>query len=334
MPADALLNDVLATLPAIYSDAEVRGQRGILIVETRAHSQLPHLLRQCRRILPAWKILLIHGPDALSTIRDDEHLLRDIRGGKIDCRRLRLRTANIEQYNVLMTSHVFYSRLPFAHFLVAQTDSVLCAGALASLTDFLDYDYVGAPWKPHPLTGKTREGGNGGFSLRRRQAMIDFCRAVPRAGKEPEDVYFCKRGGALELRLPPRDVAMRFSVESVPAAAPVGTHKPWEHLNAAQLRDLACDCPGLKTMLENNGPRAAAAAAAFDEVLAGAGAVAEEKEEEKREEAREACGVVSSFHRSFIESQAAKASAALSSRRTLPNYSTAARACRVPLIED
>ena len=245
----ALLGQVLGALKVSFSDGETRGKKGVFIIETRAHPQIPALLRQCRRLLPTWQVVFVHGPEALAACSDDPDLVGDIRAGRISCHRIRARTATLDQYNVLMTSAEFYRRLPFEHLLVAQTDSMLCAGAARHMDEFLDYDYVGAPWAWEP----TKVGGNGGLSLRRRSKMIAFCAAVPRSPDTPEDVYFCQQGTPVFMRVAPPPVASKFSVESLLTDAPIGTHKPWEYLEDSQLKHLSCSCPGLTRLLETNG---------------------------------------------------------------------------------
>ncbi len=265
----ALLSQVLGALKPTYTDGETAGKMGVFILETRAHPQIPALLRQCRRLLPQWRIVFVHGPEALATCTEDPDLVADIRAGRISCHRIRARTATLDQYNVLMTSAEFYRRLPFEHLLIAQTDSMLCAGAARHMDAFLDYDYVGAPWKWEP----SKVGGNGGLSLRRRSKMIAFCAAVPRSPDTPEDVYFCQTGTPVPMRVAPPPIASKFSVESLMTDAPVGTHKPWEYLEDGELKDLSCSCPGLSRLMETNGPRAATRAAGLVEVTSGAAAV-------------------------------------------------------------
>lgn len=101
--------------------------------------------------------------------------------------------------------------------------------------DFLEYDYVGAPWKvadwsvrdfdfPSTLLG-TRVVGNGGFCLRSKQFLktssrLKKCGSIARV--HPEDVALCvwykdlfvKEG----IRFAPPTVASRFSFEGMGTA--------------------------------------------------------------------------------------------------------------------
>ena len=79
---------------------------------------------------------------------------------------------------------------------------------------FLEYDYIGAPWKDY---GQLNRVGNGGFSLRSKK-LIDFCKHIVPLDGEHEDGAICLRHKhALEehgCKFAPVDVAMKFSLES------------------------------------------------------------------------------------------------------------------------
>lgn len=77
---------------------------------------------------------------------------------------------------------------------------------------FLEYDYIGAPWKDH---GQINRVGNGGFSLRSKN-LVNLCRYMDSQGHE--DGTICLRyKRALEqhgCKFAPVEVAMKFSLES------------------------------------------------------------------------------------------------------------------------
>ncbi len=95
----------------------------------------------------------------------------------------------IHLYSCLLMSPSFYLSLPTEHILIFQWDSLLLrhddgntdrqTGRYEYLRDFFDFPYIGAPWRwrgcrePFHLDSECRDGGNGGFSLRRRSAMIN-----------------------------------------------------------------------------------------------------------------------------------------------------------------
>ena len=100
------------------------------------------------------------------------------------------------------------------------------------LDEFIEWDYVGAPW------WFQKYGGNGGFSWRSVKAMKDICKAYSYTGKGQEDTYFCNvMNQSKYFRLAPRKVCERFSVETVYKLGSFGYHfgkdaklmlRPWE----------------------------------------------------------------------------------------------------------
>lgn len=136
-------------------------------------------------------------------------------------------------------SHVVLRRLPSlidtAHVLVTQWDGfVRDAGAWRP--EFLEWDYIGAPWPEQPAAWQV---GNGGFSLRSQrllQAGLD-----PLIIQEhPKDVMLCRiYRAALEahhgLRFAPPALARQFAFEnSRPPGLCFGFHGPY---NLPQLLD-------------------------------------------------------------------------------------------------
>ncbi len=101
--------------------------------------------------------------------------------------------------------------------------------------DFLDFDYVGAPW-PHFREGKQII-GNGGFSIRSNRMMqflfknrIELEKIALNQGRttNPEDVYVCitlhgilKQNG---FTFAPLELASKFSFEAPPAQNTFGFH--------------------------------------------------------------------------------------------------------------
>lgn len=120
--------------------------------------------------------------------------------------------STIEQYSHFMLRGLA-AHVASSHVLVVQWDG-LVADADRWDADFLQWDYIGAPW-PDGRPG--REVGNGGFSLRSRrllQALQDPALAVG----HPEDLCICVHNRErLEqvhgLRFAPLAVAERFAYE-------------------------------------------------------------------------------------------------------------------------
>ena len=125
-----------------------------------------------------------------------------------------------KNYNSLMLGDINeYIDDKFSHFLVFQWDGFPCRYELWE-DEFLNYDYIGAPW---PVAGSTTDHivGNGGFSLRSRRLYsilnsIDIKKDY--VDGTAEDAYLCiNKRDVLEasgVRFPPIDLAARFSRES------------------------------------------------------------------------------------------------------------------------
>ena len=94
-------------------------------------------------------------------------------------------------------------------------------------SQFLDYDYIGAPWQSYVESNKGRihlnnnRVGNGGFSLRSKK-LIDICSQIKfdKLNTElwPEDLLIChvlhKEMCNSGIRFSPLDLASKFSIEA------------------------------------------------------------------------------------------------------------------------
>jgi hypothetical protein len=111
------------------------------------------------------------------------------------------------------------------HCLIVQWDGFIL-DALQWKSEFLHYDYVGAPW---PKFGLGEDVGNGGFSLRSRR-LLEACRDPEFVRGDAEDVAICRVNrrfleGKHELRFADRTVAEHFAFErNVPANKTFGFH--------------------------------------------------------------------------------------------------------------
>lgn len=170
---------------------------------------------------------------------------------------------SVQTYNRLMLSTEFYERfLNYEYILIYQLDAFVFRDELMEWCA-KGYDYIGAPWRIErdfssetdrilfrikkqlaiwfDLRDKRRENqpldvilkfsvGNGGFSLRKVQKMLDIVRNNrPRieqylAGKGSfynEDIFFCIEMNRYfkQISLPHWQEALRFAVEDFPSKA-------------------------------------------------------------------------------------------------------------------
>lgn len=98
---------------------------------------------------------------------------------------------------------------------------MMCANHKGTLDEWLEYDWVGAPWSTN-----SRYGGNGGLSLRRVSSMIEVLRHQQRANfSEPEDVWLTERLGHLpNSRTANGSESLKFSGEAHYYEEPLGYH--------------------------------------------------------------------------------------------------------------
>ena len=124
-------------------------------------------------------------------------------------------------YNKLMTSEKFYQLIPTENILLFQLDTLLSNKYSNNIYNFLEYDYVGAPWE------WAEYGGNGGLSLRKKSKMLEIINDKSYKCNLPnafyhEDGYFTEYSN---INMPHRDIAKQFCVESIFYDKPVGIHK-------------------------------------------------------------------------------------------------------------
>ena len=145
----------------------------------------------------------------------------------------------INDYNEMMLSVKFWESLAVKKVLLFQEDSLIFRH---NINDYLEYDYLGAPW-PIQYEISPINYGNGGFSLRSSDLMIKILKTyktesfIPvqrvrnnmRARKiktVPEDVFFSNHIKSMNSKVD-YYVAFSFSFESLPNINALGCHQPW-----------------------------------------------------------------------------------------------------------
>jgi hypothetical protein len=121
-------------------------------------------------------------------------------------------------YNLLMTSLRLWQKLPFEKVLIFQHDSGLLK---EGIEQFLEYDFIGAP-----IYNMEFPRMNGGLSLRSRDAMVKIIKDHPYDARihGNEDIYFCDFLEKDGFKLPTKDVAASFSVETLFSLGSLGWH--------------------------------------------------------------------------------------------------------------
>jgi len=139
---------------------------------------------------------------------------------------------SLNDYNKLLTSESFWESVPFEKVLIIQNDSELLR---EGVNDFIQYDLVGAPWKWQ------EHGGNGGLSIRTKEAMLDIIKTTPYRNETLdgyEDVYFSNKMLNSKWNLAPRQICSDFSCETIFQLGTLGLHAIDKYLTAEQCKQI------------------------------------------------------------------------------------------------
>jgi hypothetical protein len=162
---------------------------------------------------------------------------------------------NPSTYSILLATTYFWNLFTGNKILIYQEDSIIFK---SNIDEFLQYDYVGAPWKK-TQNDTTNCVGNGGLSLRTKQIMIDVINKIDIHNIKvnsctteymknanlticPEDVYFSKTMQEYNIgKVADWDTAYNFSTESILNNNSFGGHNFW-----------LCDNNDWKSRIYNN----------------------------------------------------------------------------------
>lgn len=147
-----------------------------------------------------------------------------------------------------------------SHMLLIQWDGFVRDPNLWS-DDFLQFDYIGAPWVSGELAGQV---GNGGFSLRSSR-LLQALQADCYAAHNPEDVCLgVTHRASLEregIRFADLETAQRFACERGPWRSAFGFHAMFNLPHALPAEDLQplvralppalCGSPDARHLLKN-----------------------------------------------------------------------------------
>lgn len=163
---------------------------------------------------PDWRFRFMGSVESVEFINKSVAIRHQVEAGKLDLTYIpsNMSVASQEEISRFLTNLWMYETVlaPAEWLLIFQTDSILCANAQRNLNDFLEYDWIGAPWNPG-----SRFGGNGGLSIRRISAIVDVLRSQTRADfSEAEDVWLTERlGHRPNAKMANATVSLTFSGE-------------------------------------------------------------------------------------------------------------------------
>ncbi|KAL8678903.1 MAG: hypothetical protein Q9186_004760 [Xanthomendoza sp. 1 TL-2023] len=230
------------------------------LIENRPEPMLaPHMLHMISVIPPDWKARFMGSDESVAYINSSAAIRYQVSLGKLDLTYIpkNMSVAGQEQISQFLTTLWLYDTVlqPAENLLVFQTDSILCSQSGKSLNDWLDYDWVGAPWNRGG-----RFGGNGGLSMRKVSSIITVLKNQIRIpNSEPEDVWLSVRLGHLTgAKLANGTISNEFSVENTYTERPMGYHlghsgrgNPAAYLGTPEKREKIWDyCPEIKMLTD------------------------------------------------------------------------------------
>lgn len=235
-----------------------------VIVEPRKHKALHFVLRNVLDCLPAndWKILFFHGEDNedyANEILKSIYLEDDKNKEEERIKLVKLEgVKNLTQltYSKLLASDTFiYDHIDTEYFLIFQTDSMMFKKNSHLIQGFIDdgYDYVGAPWLIcNYLPTKERDFiGNGGFSLRRKDKMLEIISKFKwdENVEWHEDLFFTKKHeGITPIKKPSYEFAKVFCVDEVFSPFAIACHRVWCHSHYSEFAKLYPEVEELRNL--------------------------------------------------------------------------------------
>jgi hypothetical protein len=197
-----------------------------IIIEPRNHPSFKFVFTNFfENLSEEWSFIIFHGINNLKYI---ESFLKDLKNTQNRVKLINLNKNNLEtnEYNFLLKSINFYNNIPTEVFLLFQTDTLIIKENKNLINDFLEYDYVGAPWVDEIV-------GNGGLSLRRKSKMIEIINDNNFNNFTNEDEFFCRQKNII-LNTPSFEKSKEFSVECVFYESPFGVHNFYNHLSVEE----------------------------------------------------------------------------------------------------
>ncbi len=147
-------------------------------------------------------------------------------------------------YNALLLSPLFWDALIGRQkVLIFQHDSLCCNQSPYAATDFMDFDYIGAPWPRKRPVGLVIDGGNGGFSLRDwakcRESLERFSAASWPGG---EDGFFAFHLDLMGASVASMEQGAKFATQGRFTDLSFGAHQVGR-LNDLDLKRFITYCP-------------------------------------------------------------------------------------------
>ncbi len=209
----------------------------VIIPEDRILPHIEFVIRNVMNKLPQFAIRIVCTSTSLKSMQEFCYTINEsIQVVSVDLEKF---TQN--SYNNLFLSKDFWNSFDEENILIYQQDAMLFHD---QLNEFLDYDYIGAPWLPNQ-TDNSVGVGNGGFSFRKKSKLIKCLETIKPSELElsedtqryiestkldnpPEDVYFSKTMLDFNIgKVADAETAKKFSEERVYSPDSFGGHQYW-----------------------------------------------------------------------------------------------------------
>jgi len=243
---------IVQSWPFISSPGKATDKVAVIVFQPPGSiDQVEYVIRSnSHRLGPEWAIQVFYGTEesreALSSRLGENVIWSHLTiAGQV------VNATTLLDYNWLRLSPDFWSAISpqHEHVLIFEPDSMIIRKGCVD--NFLDYDYVGAPWGllSCSLVGTPADyGGNGGLVLRRRSSSLAAVTSEEcscRRGPSPSECPDCQEDAIIvpilkdrNASFPSREQATRFAVEGVFYPTPCGIHKPWPNFNLTILYKL------------------------------------------------------------------------------------------------
>jgi len=207
-----------------YTTIQLNQTKVASILEPRVdYSLVPLILHFAAVLGDDWPFHIFHSAENLFLFTNSASIQKYVATGRFKLTQLPSNTTfkTRDDVSAFLTKRWLWDLLaPASYILFFQLDSMICSNSISRVEDFLQYDWVGAPWNE-------TWGGNGGLSIRNRDKILQVIEKYNwTQNPEPEDVWYYKHIGELpNATLPHGSVSKTFSVEGLYYPKPLGYHQ-------------------------------------------------------------------------------------------------------------
>lgn len=206
-----------------------------VMIEPRKHPAMELVLKNFTRNLDLkWQFIIFHGNKNLDYIKNIIKNSLPNEAYRFKFINLNVDNLSTSGYNSILYDPKFYENIPTETFLIFQTDSIICDKHKDLIYDFIDFDYVGAPWQNKTV-------GNGGLSLRKKSKMLKILNQHSLINNMNEDIFF----SSYSKNKPNFNFARYFSIETVESDRAFGIHNAWSYLDTSKFEKF---CPDLNLL--------------------------------------------------------------------------------------